>query len=83
MSNSSILRNGTAPAGRTFFLAAGDVAYVLPAPAGRWLPSAVCQTYRAGCSYWSAALEQDACMSNREKCSLSVTGYASIVGEHS
>ena len=63
LSNGSILRNGTAPAGRTVFLAAGEVVYMLPAPAGRWLPNAVCQVYRAGCSYPTSSqqAEQDAC----------------------
>ena len=46
LSNGSLISGCSAPEGRSLFLQRGDVAYTLPAPAGRWLPNARCEIYR-------------------------------------
>ena len=47
--------------GSSIFLLAGEVAYALPAPAGRWLPNARCEVYREACSYPSCSDNVDWC----------------------
>jgi hypothetical protein len=55
----TIMRGNDAPAGRAVFVAAGDVTYLLPAPAGYWLPNAWCHISRNGCDYADGGDEND------------------------
>ena len=53
-------------------LVAGEVEYVLPAPAGRWLQAARCEIYRQACPRNQSEAQKEQCLANRNKCALAL-----------
>lgn len=72
LADRSLLRAGSAPPtkGATMQIIAGSLSYILPAPAGHWLPNSFCQVYRGGCAYDSPS-QQQACLAHQSDCALS------------
>jgi len=79
MSNGTLISKCSAPddQGSSIFLLAGEVTYTLPAPLGRWLPTARCEVYRKGCSYDKDSDQQKACLEHRGDCALTPSYYPS------
>jgi len=71
LSNRSYISNCSAPKGKSIYVLAGEVVYVLPAPAGHWLPNAHCEVARKPCDYRDKST-YDNCSSlvQRDSCSL-------------
>ena len=74
LSDGTLVSGCRASEGCSLFLLAGEVSYALPAPAGRWLPNALCQVYRDACAYHPIREQekQTACLTHREDCALTL-----------
>ena len=58
LSNATLFRDNAAlMKGSSSFIASGTVTYELPAPAGHWLPNAVCEVYREDCPLFTGSLD--------------------------
>jgi hypothetical protein len=72
-SRTLIIRSRAGVAGTSMYISAGDITYLLPAPAGYWLPNALCQVFRAGCAYSRNSTEQRSCEAGRANCSITAS----------
>jgi hypothetical protein len=69
-SDRTMLSNGTAEHGSSMRVDAGLISYILPAPAGRWLPNTNCEVPREACRYYHETVEQIGCEKHRKDCAL-------------